>query len=76
MKTKTISEQAVIQEATDLLLQHMEPAKVAKFLAARPITGRDYLKVRERLFAGETVKSLIRKISAFEKGRKDGRPEK
>jgi len=43
-----------------------EPAKVAKFLAARPISGEDYLALRERIFAGETVDSLADKIRAFE----------
>ena len=75
MKTKALNEQEIIQEAMDLLVQHMEPAKVAKFLAARPIAGRDYLKVRERLFPGETVGSLSKKIRAFEKVGKDGRSQ-
>jgi hypothetical protein len=64
----------VIHEAITVLLKHIEPAKVAKFLAARPITGSDYLKVRERLFAGETVDSLAAKIRGFEEDRKRMKP--
>ena len=66
MKTNTLNEQEVIHEAMTVLLEHMEPAKVAKFLAARPVAGSDYLKLREQLFAGETVDSLAVKIRAFE----------
>lgn len=68
MNTKTLNEQAVIHEAMTVLLEHLEPAKIAKFLAARPIIGADYLALREKLFAGETVQSLSEKISEFERG--------
>lgn len=67
MKTKTLPEQAAVHEAMTVLLEHLDPAKLAKFLAARPVAGQDYLAERERLFAGETVASLTRKIRAFEK---------
>src|SRR5688572_9486791 len=66
MSTKTLNEQELINEAMTVLLDHMEPAKVPKFLAARPILNRDYMKLREQLFAGETVDSLADKIRAFE----------
>lgn len=46
----------------------LRPAKVAKFLAARPVVNRDYLELREQLFSGETVDSLAAKIRAFERG--------
>ena len=52
MNTKTLNEQAVIHEAMTILLEHLDPAKVAKFLAARPVAGTDYLVLREKLFAG------------------------
>ena len=66
MSTKALNEQEVIHEAMTVLLHHLEPAKVAKFLAARPILNRDYLKLRDQLFAGETVDSLADKIRAYE----------
>lgn len=68
MSTKTLNEQEVIHEAMTVLLEHLEPAKVAKFLAARPIAGADYLALRERIFSGETLESLSRKIREFEHG--------
>ena len=66
MSTKALNEQEVIHEAMTVLLNHLEPAKVAKFLAARPVLNRDYVKLRDQLFAGETVDSLADKIRAFE----------
>ena len=33
-----------------ILLEHLEPAKLAKFLATRPVLGQDYVAERERLF--------------------------
>jgi hypothetical protein len=62
MNTKTLNEQEVIHKAMSVLLEHLEPAKVAKFLAARPVLGADYLALREKLFAGESVETLSRKI--------------
>ena len=67
MNTKTLNEQEVIHEAMTVLLEHLEPAKVAKFLAARPVIGADYLTLREKLFAGETVETLSRKIREFDR---------
>ncbi len=66
MNAEALNEQAVIHEAMTVLLDHLEPAKVAKFLAARPILGADYLLLREKLFAGETVETLSQKIRDFE----------
>ena len=68
MNTKALNEQEVIHEAMTVLLEHLDPAKVAKFLAARPISGADYLVLREKIFAAETVESLSRKIREFEGG--------
>jgi hypothetical protein len=67
MKTKTLNEQAVVHEAMTVLLKHLDPAKVARFLAARPVAGQDYIAERDRLFRGETVASLSRKIAATAK---------
>lgn len=72
MKTKTLNEQEVIHEAMTVQLEHLEPAQVTKFLAARPVAGSDYLKRREQLFAGETVASLAAKIRAFGNTSKNG----
>jgi hypothetical protein len=61
---KVISEQQVLHEAVGVLMEHMSPAKVARFLAAWQVDGGDYLTIRRQLFAGETVKTLSDKIKA------------
>jgi hypothetical protein len=75
MNTKTLNEQEVIHEAMTVLLEHLEPAKVAKFLAARPVIGADYLALREKLFAGESVESLALKIREFERDAAQQKPQ-
>ena len=75
MKTKTLPEQAAIHDAMTMLSEHLEAAKLAKFLAAQPVAGQDYLVERDRLFAGETVASLTRKIRAMEKTKRKGLKE-
>ena len=70
MKTKTMPERTAIHDAMTVLLEHLEPATLAKFLAAQPVAGQDYLNERDRLFAGETVASLTRKIRAMEKAKR------
>jgi len=73
MKTKTMPEQTAIHDAMTVLLEHLEPAKLAKFLAAQPIAGQDYLIERDPLFAGETVGSLTRKARAMERRERGSR---
>ncbi|MGA3210051.1 MAG: hypothetical protein ABSD20_02025 [Terriglobales bacterium] len=71
MKTKTLPEQTAIYDAMTVLFEHLEAAKAAKFTVA----GQDYLIERDRLFVGETVASLTRKVRATEKRerkRRDG----
>lgn len=65
----TLDEREVVEEALGVLLKHMEPAKVARFLAAWQSDGQDYLEVRDRLFAGATVEDLARRVRQFEAGR-------
>ncbi len=71
MTVKVISEQEVLQEAAEVLLQHMAPAKVARFWAVWQVGRGDYLAIREQLFAGETVTTLFEKVQAYQEGRKE-----
>ena len=66
MKVNNPTDKEVIQEALQILLTHMEPSKFARFVAASKLGEGDYLKMKERLFADETVESLSEKIEAFE----------
>jgi hypothetical protein len=61
------SEQQVLQEGLQILLSHMEPSKVAWFWAACNMGSEDYLKLKDELFATESVASLYSKILEFQK---------
>ncbi len=54
------------QQAMQVLLTHLEPSKVLRFWAACKLGGGDYLKVKEQLFAQETVASLYDKIKQYQ----------
>jgi hypothetical protein len=45
---------------------HLEPSKVMKFWAACKLSEGDYLQVKEKLFAKETVSSLYAKIKGYQ----------
>lgn len=66
MQINVPTEKAIIQEALQVLIEHMEPLKVARFIAACKLGEGDYLKTKDTLFANETVDSLYAKIQAFE----------
>ena len=53
------NELATIEEATAILLEKMSPAKVALLLASLRVGAGDYVKVRDQLFANETVATLF-----------------
>src|SRR5207248_1775091 len=57
---------ATIEEATAILLEKMPASKVARLLAALQVGTGDYVKTRDRLFAGETVDSLFEQAKAAE----------
>ncbi|MBN3925294.1 hypothetical protein [Nostoc sp. NMS4] len=45
---------------------HLEPSKVMKFWAACKLSKGDYLQIKEKLFAKETVASLYAKIKEYQ----------
>ncbi|MEH2177227.1 hypothetical protein [Nostoc sp.] len=45
---------------------HLEPSKVMKFWAACKLSEGEYLQVKEKLFAPETVASLYAKIKEYQ----------
>ena len=49
------------------MIEHLGASKAARFLSAWRQGGADYLKIREKLFEGETVDSLYEKVVKFEK---------
>ena len=69
MATQVISDADIIQEASEILLQHMSPSKVVRFFAswrAGQAGQGDDLAWPDEEFAGETVDSLSQKILAFQ----------
>ena len=68
MSVHVENEVATMEEAITLLMQHMPASKVARVLAAWQIGRGDYLQIREKLFAGETVEGLYQRVQASEAG--------
>ncbi|MGI8505159.1 MAG: hypothetical protein ACR2LR_29140 [Hassallia sp.] len=75
MKIKVINEQENLQEVMQVLLTHLEPSKVMKFWAACKLSETDYLQVKEKLFAQETVATLYAKIKEYQDGDSKQSPE-
>ncbi len=71
MTVKVLSEHQILQEAVEILLEHLSPAKVARFLAVWQAGGGDYLSMRKQLFAAETVETLCEKIQTYQEGYED-----
>lgn len=65
------NEQQVLQEGLRILLSNMEPFTVARFWAACNLGKGDYLKLKDELFAQESVTSLYSKIVEFQSGKQE-----
>ena len=59
MKLTVPNESATTAEAVQLLMERLPPSKVARLLSSWQIGQGDYLKIRDELFAGETVERLF-----------------
>lgn len=60
------SEQQILQKGLQILLSNMKPSEVARFWAACNLGSGDYLKLKDELFAKESVESLYSKIVEFQ----------
>ncbi len=67
MSVRVPAESEVIREATEILLQHLTPAKAARFWASWHRGEGDYIRWREEEFASETVDTLYTKVEAFQR---------
>jgi hypothetical protein len=65
------SEQQILQEGLHILLSNMEPSTFARFWAACNIGKGDYLKLKDELFAQESVASLYSKILEFQASKRE-----
>jgi hypothetical protein len=61
----------ILQEANDILIQHLGAAKAARFWSIWQSGSGDYVKLRELWFAGETVDSLYEEIKRFQEQQED-----
>ncbi len=66
MTVRITTEAEVRREVAQLLLQHLTPAKLARFWASWQVGQGNYLDWREEEFAQETVDSLYEKVLAFQ----------
>lgn len=74
MKIKRQTEKQVIQQALNILSNHLEPSNYARFVAACQLGEGDYLKTKDQLFTPETVDSLYEKIQVFETAKNESQP--
>ena len=65
------SEQQILHEGFQILLSNMEPSDVARFWAACNIGKGDYLKLKDQIFAQESVGSLYSKILEFQSSERE-----
>jgi hypothetical protein len=65
------SEQEVLHEGFQILLSNMAPSAVARFWSACNIGKGDYLKLKDQLFAQESVGSLYSKIVEFQASKRE-----
>ncbi|MEH2250951.1 hypothetical protein [Nostoc sp.] len=75
MEIKVINDQDNLQEVMQVLLTHLEPSKVMKFWAACKLSEGNYLQLKEKLFAQETVASLYTKITEYQDDESKQSPE-
>jgi len=66
MTIKVINNQQALQDGLEVLIAHLEPAKLARFIAACKLGEGDYLKIKDKLFAKETVASLYERVKAYQ----------
>ncbi|NEP03234.1 MAG: hypothetical protein F6K58_32270 [Symploca sp. SIO2E9] len=64
MSIKVIKENETLTEGFQVLMANLESSKVLRFWAACHLGEGDYLKLKDQLFANETVVSLYEKVKA------------
>ena len=58
MNLSVENESATTAEAVEVLMERLPASKVARLLSSWQVGQTDYLKLRDELFAGETVEKL------------------
>ena len=66
MKVNIDNDYEIVQEVFQILLEHLETSKVMRLWFICKLDHGDYLKLKDKLFARETVDSLYEKIQTFQ----------
>jgi hypothetical protein len=66
MTTLLDSDADVIREASDVLMNHLSPAKFARFWALWQAGHGEYLQWRDETFGAQSVAELVQAIQLFE----------
>jgi len=62
-----ISQKTLMREASEALIEKLGIAKASEFWASLGCGQSDYTKIRGKLFKGETIDSLFKKIKNIKK---------
>ena len=66
MTVRIPGEGEVLREVSQLLMEHLSPAKVVRFWASWQTSHSQYLAWRDERFDAETVASLYEKVQAYQ----------
>jgi hypothetical protein len=66
MTVRVPGEAEVLREVSQVLVQHLAPAKVARFWASWQAGHSAYLQWRDKLFEEESVATLYEKVLAHQ----------
>jgi len=65
MKTNYIPQPVLMEKAISALIEKLGISKASEFWTSLGYGERDYTKLRKRMFLGETVDGLYKKIKKF-----------
>ena len=66
MTVRIPGEGQVLREVSQVLMEHLSPAKVVRFWASWQTSHSQYLAWRDEQFGTETVPSLYEKVQAYQ----------
>ena len=72
MSTQSMSDLAILQEASEILLRHLGASKTARFWALWQSGRGDYVKMRDKLFENETVDTLYEQLVDYQTRQAEG----
>ncbi|MGH7801281.1 MAG: hypothetical protein ACREOW_11760 [Thermodesulfobacteriota bacterium] len=65
MKTQAIEKQSLLENAFEVLLENLGEEKTIQVWQALTAPKIDYLKIRQRLFAGKDVSEIYKEARKF-----------